>query len=172
MKRPFLDADVLVRLSVSGATTSGLLFLATLNTPVQYVTSAYAMREMYGCFSDDDWPPRAAIACVMAVGRLLVSSKLYVRETSPSQERIDALRECCTDKKDIPILADAIDEGCSVVLTTDGQLLKSTAGIPCMTPDEWLSAIGSDEEVRAVLQAFAAPLLALPVFQQVAAGPG
>lgn len=85
----------------------------------------------------------------------------YVRLDLPSAERVREFDGKCSDEDDWPILADAIDEGCDVVLTYDKKLLQSTAGIRCAEPDVVVPALMEIPEVAAALLRVAATVQAV-----------
>ena len=154
----FLDASVLVRLSLKSDSTGALVALPVLGAPVELVSSAYALQEALQTMSDAEWPPKAAIATVGVLAHMFTMCKLRLRLDLPTVAEVMALQGQCNDKDDLPILADALAEHCDVLLTTDTGLLRSTAGILCQTPEAWVESVKTHPEIAAAVEQAVRPL--------------
>lgn len=137
----FLDSCLLVRLSKRG-TMGPLVSLATLGG-IQFVTSKYAMDEMFKTMMDPAWPPKAAIATIVTVGYLVTLDCLHFVLDDMPRARIDAAIAAglCDDIADVPIILAAEQASCDYLLTTDIKILESRVTVRCLRPEDLIAEV-------------------------------
>jgi predicted nucleic acid-binding protein len=150
----FLDASVLRVLTLGNEKLSYLLVWPLLNCPIQIVLSSYTFSETLAALAEKDVPPKARIAVVNGLSMGLSQSGWHVHLPEPTPAQVNAMAPYCRDPNDWPVLADALAEECSFLVTTDNDLLDMGAEGPihCIRPEPLQVLLEQDPAIQRVLQ--------------------
>lgn len=158
--RIFLDASILRVCSLGNADLQYLWIFPFCKLPLQCVTSSYVLAETLAALAEPDVPPKSRIAVLNGLGLGLLQTGWHVRLPEPSLDAIHAMQTFCRDPEDWPVLADALAESCSVVLTYDKDLLEADAPVRCVRPAMFFQELCQDQEFVGDLQALVSLLSA------------
>ena len=158
--RVYLDASVILRLSLGNPATVKLLLLRLAGVPLEIVSSAYALQEVLRTMAQPEWPTKAAFAVVVLLGGMIIEDLIHIRSSLPTVNQTLKYSELCRDEKDWPILADAVAENCNVILTEDKDFLDAVEKIKqhilihCESLEGFLTRFTEQPEVAATLQSY------------------
>lgn len=150
----FLDSSVLRVLTLGNEKLSYLLVWPILGCPIQVVLSSYTLSETLAALAEKNVPPKARIAVVKGLSMGLSQSGWHVHLPEPDPAQVQAMARYCRDQNDWPVLADALAEECSFLVTTDKDLLDLGAEEPirCMRPETLQVLLENDPAIQRILQ--------------------